>query len=499
MRTPLASSLTTGTALTVVNRMRSLARRCRVAVVAAALVPMVWIGAAQAMTLQEAVAYAVSTSPEILAAASNRSAIDFELRQARGLYLPQIDLEGSIGPGWRDRPGSTGDDADHTILVRREVALTLQQMVFDGFATDSEVERQASRVDAAAARVLERSEFVAVNIAQAYINILRQNELVGLAQNNIRVHEQILADVQARVNAGRSSVADVQQTEERLRGAEATLIEIERDFEAARISYQQLVGLPAGQLSMPPAVDGSIPTSLDGAIQIALNNNPTLSIARADIDTAYAEFRAANAAFWPTLDIEGRASTGIDIGGERGSDSDIEALLVMRYNLYRGGIDTANREEQVRRIDEARQALLQFEREVQEIVRGAYNTLDRSQRRLVLLREQVAVSEQVRQSYLDQFSIGERTLLDVLDAENALFNARVDLVNSEFDLMFSKYQIIGATGQFLTTFNIQPHPAAAAIARQDADVPVTPESETMDRSDTRTSPSLSRDAVGITQ
>ena len=497
MQTPTASALSTVTGLAVVNRLRSLVARCRIAVVAAGLMPMVWLGGAQAMTLQEAVAYAVSTNPEILAAAANRSAIDFELRQARGLYLPQLDLEGSIGPGWRDRPGSAGDD-DHTILVRREVALTLQQMIFDGFATDSEVERQASRVDAAAARVLERSEFIAVNISQAYINILRQNELIGLAQQNIRIHQEILRDVQARVNAGRSSVADVQQTEERLRGAEATLIEIERSFEEARIDYQELVGLPAGQLSMPPQIDSSIPTAIDSAIEIALANNPTLSIARADIDTAYAQFRAANAAFWPTFDIEGRASTGIDIGGSRGPDSDIEALLVMRYNLYRGGIDTANREEQIRRIDEARQALLQFERSVQEIVRSSYNTLDRSQRRLILLREQVAVSEQVRDSYIDQFSIGERTLLDVLDAENALFNARVDLVNSEFDLMFSKYQIIGATGQFLTTFNIQPHPGAAAIARQDANVPATPESETMDRSDTRTSPSLLRGSSVIT-
>ncbi|MCB9947625.1 MAG: TolC family outer membrane protein [Rhodospirillaceae bacterium] len=439
----------------------------------------------------EAVAYAISTNPEVLEAVANRSAIDFELRQARGLYLPQVDFEGSVGPGWRDGPGPDDRD-DHTWLVRREVAVTVQQMVFDGFAADSEVERQASRVDAAAARVLERGEFIGLNVAQAYLDVLRQAELRELALANIRVHEQTLGDVRARSGAGRSSVADVQQAEERLRAAEATLVEIERAYEEARITYQRLVGMPAGQFSLPPPIDSALPAGIDRAVETALNANPSLSLARADIDTAYADFRAANANFWPTLDIEGRASYGVDVNGERGADADLEALLVLRYNLYRGGIDTANREEQIRHIDEARQRLLRFEREVEELIRRAYNALEQSQRRLQLLREQAAVSEQVRNSYRDQFSIGQRTLLDLLDAENALFNTRVAVTESEYAVLFSKYQIVASTGQLLNALGVAPHPGAAGIARSDAGVPPQPESETMDRDLTRTSPSLSR-------
>ncbi len=444
-----------------------------------------------AITLEEAVAYAVSTNPEILEAASNRSAIDFELRQARGLYLPQVDFEASVGPGWRDGPGPDDRD-DHTWLARREVAVTVQQMVFDGFATDSEVERQAARVDAAAARVMERSEFIGLNVAQSYLDVLRRAEERELALANIRVHEQTLADVRARAGAGRSSVADVQQAEERLRAAEATLVEIERAYEEARITYQRLVGMPAGQFSLPAPIDAAVPLSTDSAIEIAINANPSLSLARADIDTAYAEFRSANANFWPTVDIEGRASYGVDVNGERGADSDVEALLVLRYNLYRGGIDTANREEQIRRIDETRQRLLRFEREVQELIRRAYNELEQANRRLVLLREQAAVSEQVRNSYREQFNIGQRTLLDLLDAENALFNTRLGVTTTEFSVLFARYQIVAATGQLLNTLGVAPHPASSAIARGDAGVPPTPDSETMDRSDTRTSPSLSR-------
>ena len=434
---------------------------------------------ANALTLLEAIEFAVNTNPEIGEARSNREAIDFELEQARGLYLPQIDFEGSVGPGYQD--SNPDGPNDEEVMLRGEVILTLQQRVFDGFETSSEIDLQASRIDGAAYRVLERSEFVALDVVQSYLDTLRQEVLQRLAIENVVAHQRTLDDVSQRVNTGRSSTADLQQAEERLRAAEATLVDIERGLAESRISFQRVVGLPAENFSPPARVGSAVPGDVEDAVSVALGNNPTLLFAAADIDATYALYEQSKAPFYPSLDIESTVSFTTDQDGQEEEEFDAEALLVMRYNLFRGGIDTANREEQVRRIDEARQALMRFERDVEQLVRETYIARDSLTQRLEILRQQVAASEQVLSSYQQQFEIGERTLLDVLDAVNELFQGRVAVQTAEVDLAFNEYRALAATGTLLPTLGIAPPAQAAATARQEVGVEPTAASETMPR------------------
>ncbi len=145
-----------------------------------------------------------------------------------------------------------------------------------------------------------------------------------------------------------------------------------------------------------------------------------------------------------------------------------------RYNLYRGGIDAASRSEQIRRVDEARQRLLALERDVEELVRQSWNAVQSAGRRLALLEQQVASSEQVRGSYRQQFTLGQRTLLDVLDSENELFNTRVDRTTTEYARLFAQYRLVASTGNLLPTLAIVPPVTARATARRGAGVPPTP-------------------------
>lgn len=240
---------------------------------------------ANALTLLEAIEFAVNTNPEIGEARANREAIDFELEQARGLYLPQIDIEGSVGPGYQDSDPDGPDDEE--VMLRGEVFLTLQQRVFDGFEAASEIDLQASRIDSAAYRVLERSEFVALDVVQSYLDSLRQEVLQRLAIENVTTHQRTLEDVRQRVNTGRSSTADLQQAEERLRAAEATLVDIERGLAESRIAFRRVVGLPAENFTPPGRVGSAVPTDVEDAVSVALGNNPTLMFAAADIDATY--------------------------------------------------------------------------------------------------------------------------------------------------------------------------------------------------------------------
>ena len=418
---------------------------------------------APAQSLGEALGYAMETNPDVGAARANRRATDLELKQARGLYLPQIDAEASIGPQWRDEPLAGSDSS-----TRKEAFVTLRQPLFTGFATSSEVDRQASRVDAAASRAFERSEEVALNISRAYLDVLRQRELVALGDANVRTHRSRLSDVRQRLDAGTGPVSDVQQAEERLSAAENILVTIERDLADAQVLFESLVGTPPANLSEPPDMTANVPDTVQAVVDAALANNPTLTSANADLDTANADFRAAGAPFYPTLDIE--ASARITENVESRTDDAIvreaNVLLVARYNLFRGFIDQANRQEQVERISEAQFDVIGAERAVVEDARLAWNDRASAVDRIALLEREVAASQQVRNSYADEFLVGRRTLLDLLDSDNQLFNARASLVTARYSKVFADHRILASMGSLLSAFDV-PRPEEAIAARRE--------------------------------
>ena len=430
-------------------------------------------GPAAAQSLADAVRLAIETNPEVAQVSASREVVDHELRQARGLYLPQVDVEGFIGPQWTDSPSTRARGVGREQLFPNQLSVVLQQLVFDGFGTDNQVELQASRVDAAAYRVLETAELIGLDVVQAYLDVLRQIELVELANANVAVHVQTLNDVRRRQRAGRSSIADVQQAAERLFAAENTLVDFQLNLDNARVTFERLVGEPAGALTRPLSIAAELPINAETAVVDAKRNNPVLLSARADLDTANAGYRAAAAPFYPQVTIESRATFGDDLSGVEGRDDTYDVLLIARYNLFRGGIDAAERREQLSRIREARNRLLALDRSVEELARQAWNELQSATRRLELLEQQVISSEQVRRSYQQQFNIGQRTLLDLLDSETALFNARVSRATIDYALIFARYRVITATGNLLRTIGINPPAAAAADARRGAGAPVT--------------------------
>jgi len=151
---------------------------------------------ANAITITEAVALAVTTNPQVLSLANGRESIEEELRQGRALYLPQVQVTGRTGFGYADNSTtrfqrlSGGPVYDQQL--RRQAVVSLSQLIFDGFQADSEVDRQKARVRGAAYRVLEASEQVGLEAVQAYIDVYRQRQRVEIAEQNVRFHRDTL-------------------------------------------------------------------------------------------------------------------------------------------------------------------------------------------------------------------------------------------------------------------------------------------------------------------
>lgn len=434
-----------------------------------------------ALTLKEAMAVTLESNPEIGQASQNREAIEFELRQARGLYLPSLDLEASAGARDLDNTSRRGVGIEDDPLYPTEIGVVLTQKLFDGGGRRAELERQAARVDSAAFRVLERSETLGLQVVREYLEIMLQAQIVEESRRNIGFHQQVLSDIGSLITGGTLTEADRQQGQERLLAAQARAKEAQEELEAAKTRFLTLVGKPFSNASMPASMASALPKSLDAAIGQARVNNPRIKIANADIDVADAQIDAARSNMYPDIFLEGRARTGNDIDGAEGRTSDLQARIVAKWNLYRGGIDIANEQEQIRRASEQRLVLHQSFREVEEAVRISWDRRVRQMDLAATLRQQAASNGQLVNSYRDQMAVGRRSLLDVLGAQNSRYTVNVLAKTAEYASRFAEYRLLAATGSLLSTMNLHAAKQSDAYARKEFNVPETAPTETYRR------------------
>jgi adhesin transport system outer membrane protein len=423
---------------------------------------------AYATTIEDSIQAALGTNPEVGVVAADREAIEQELRQARAEYLPSIDLRGAAGPEYTDNPVTRNDDDDHgsETLLRLESQLTLTQMLFDGFATQSEVQRQIARIDSAAYRVEEAAEFIGLDAVEAHLDVLRNQALIELARENLEQHQGILGQVRQLEDRGAGSIGDVRQAESRLAEAQNALATALGNLRDAEAFYLAVVGIPPVDLEEGVAPVVAVPESPDAAVELASVTSPTVQIADADVEVAEAELRGARAGYYPNLDLELGAAAGNDLDGIEGNDVSAQALVVLRYNLFRGGADIAREREAFLRIKEARESLRVAQRDAEREARVAYNALLTAQARLEALRDGVEAQRATRDVYAQQFDLGQRGLLDLLDAENELFIDRTNLVTATFTETFAVYRVLAVIGVMLDTLDIDRPKEAINIYRE---------------------------------
>ncbi len=407
-------------------------------------------------TLRDAVAVGVQTNPEYGVVANNRRATDEELMQAKALYLPSVDFRGDTGFEYSDDPGTRGgiDDDDEESLWRYDAGVTLTQMLFDGFGAKYEVERQRNRVISASHRVRETAEFVGLDIVEAYLEVLRQRTVLDIARENVSQHIKILEQIEESSEAGRSTQADVEQAKARLASAKAQESDVRQALRMAESTFRREVGDFPGDIQLPVVPMDMLSADVEAEVKRALEYSPTLDIYNADITVAESEWHASGSTMYPQLDLQLNARHGEDMNGSEGEDTSASALVVMNWNLYRGGADVARQREHVYRHAEAKERRVDTARAVEENVRQTWARMVSAGERAREFASQAAANEQVVVAYMDQFTLDRRTLLDVLDAQNELFVSRSNTVNNEYLEMFAVYRLLALRGDLLPTLNV---------------------------------------------
>jgi outer membrane protein, adhesin transport system len=434
-----------------------------------------------ALELKDAVAAALESHPEINQAIQNKEAIEFEREQAQGLFLPRVSIEGSAGVRRLENATRRTLGISDQELYPLEAGIRAEQVLFDSGNRSNELKRQAARTDGAALRVEERSEFVALNVSRQYLDYLLQQRIVAAAEDNVTFHQKLVGDLREGVAKGSLSIADQQQAEERLQAARARLTESQEDMTNVAIAFRTLTGLDIAGVRQPPALGSQLPPTLAEAIELGRTQNPRVQEAMADVDAAHAVVRKAEADLGPTVSLEANGRVGDDIDGFRGQTNDMQARIVARWLVFDGGINRAKVQEMTRRASETRFRLHQVTREAEEDVRRAWNSWSNQGKLLGELEEQSKVSDNLLISYREQFNVGRRSLLDVLDSQNTRYNVQVRTETARFAQFFAEYRVLAATNKLLDAIGVPAPNGAKAEARKRFNVGPTPPAETLRR------------------
>lgn len=409
---------------------------------------------AMAQALPEAVRIALRRNPEILAAAANARAAVAGYDQAAAGRFPTVDLRAAAGREESENVGLNLSGQGSRKLLRQEGSLTLRQNVFDGSQVRSEMERQSFRLDSSRFRLVESGETVSLRVTEAYLEALRDVGLVSLAEENVKRHEDLLQKTQARFKSGVGQRADVEQASARVALARSSLVGARGAAEDSAARFNRVVGRYPSDLSEPPSAGKDLPPTLAIAQAEAVENAYGVHAARAELGAAQAGVRSVRADLMPRFDVELSASRNRDVDGIKGPNHDNMAMLVMRYNLFRGGADEARIREAMERETVALETYNNALQSTEESVARAWSALRAARDRLAPLEAHANATAQVLLAYRSQFELGRRSLLDLVNAENELFQARSALHTGRAAARVAEYRMLAAVGGLVKSLGL---------------------------------------------
>ena len=436
-------------------------KNLRTVICVAVLAALPRFAAAEVPTaLRDAARKAVVANPEVQAGWHAFRAAAEEQGAARGGYFPQVDLIAGAGRETLKRPGQSSDDFNH-----RRVSLSLNQMVYDGFLTRSEVSRLGYAKLTRYYELRDVSETAALEALRAYSDVLRYRDLTRLAQENYVQHKQIHDQIAERAGAGVGRRVDLEQAAGRLALAESNLLTEVSNLHDVSARYLRIVGEapPAdAQRFAPDMVVGAIPPTAQDALRTAFVTSPSLNAAVENVRAGQAQIESRKAAFQPRVDVRARQGVDHNLEGVDGRSRDGAIEAVLSYNLSRGGADQARLRQAAETLDLAKDLREKACRDLRQTLSIAYNDVRRLTEQLVYLDQHQLSIEKAREAYRRQFDIGQRTLLDLLDTENEYFEARRAYVNAQYNRIIAQARTLTGMGQLM---------GSLGVAREDLPAP----------------------------
>lgn len=405
-----------------------------------------------AESLQQAVQRALTTNPAIKASSAEMKASAFELYQLRGEFLPTVDLYGEVGAQHVDDPAFLPGTDNDTTQARRQIGVNAKLVLFDGYRRANLVYARSARVDGNVFRLLDASETMALNAAEAYIDVFRHQSLLSVARRNLEQHREIEARVRALVDGGRLPYSDLLTIEDRIDAAQLAIIDVQRSLRDANARYERVMGVqPTSGMSIPSA---RVPASQAELTQTALTNNFRILHAQTKLDETEFNKQIVLSDNLPQLSLNAGASYGVNRNGLTGERTDAFIGLGLNWTLYQGG----RKYERNALAEIGYQAAFEREttvREVRELAAQSWNNYVSTSQRASQLRQQLDINRLIVEAYNEEFDAAKRTLLDLLEVERSRFNVEFQKVSADASRAFSTYRVLAAQSTLARHFGVK--------------------------------------------
>ncbi len=402
--------------------------------------------------LKETVEAMLRNNNSLKAIQENRSAVGHEIDRAKAGYGPRVDLTARGGFG-RLSDSTTRSYGYDEAAPYSSASLIVTQPLWDGWATRGRVREAEATYRSLDHRVLDNANTLALDAIIAHVDVLRRQQIYKLAQDNVARHEDILEKARAREARGVDTLADVSQAQSRLARARSTLTEARASLRIGEDTYSRLTRKPAMNLG-PVTMPADMYKDAEAVLKAARKGNPKVAAYLEDVKAANAVREQVRSAYSPSLSIEAGPSYSDRDGKSEMWTTEFGVSAVVRWNLFNSGADVAESKAAAARIRQSRRVLYDYMDDLKLSVEESWTQLLSAQKQLAFYQEAISYNKTTRDAYEEQFVMGERSLLDVLDAENELFSSSTQAATALGNTLIAAYRMKALAGDLLPALNI---------------------------------------------
>lgn len=399
----------------------------------------------------------------------NREVLDHEVRRAQAGFGPRVDVTGQAGGSVLSDSSTRSQNLDSQMWGKVGYSAQLVQPIWDGFATRSRVRTAKSTLESQKYRVFDTATSLSLDAIIAHIDLLRRRKIYELSEENVAHHKSLVGQAQDRASLGADTAADVTQAQSRLQRALSSLSEAKASLLVAEETYTRLTGLPAASrlqtVTMPP----QLYTASQAVLEKAKKSNPKLAAYLQDIRASRAERELADSAFSPALNLEaGPNYTNLGGTSDRWVYS-FDVMGVVRWNIFNSGADVAERRAASARMRQSRQVMYNFIDDLKLDVDSTWVNYLAAQEQYNHYSKAIEYNRYTRTAYIEQFQIGKRSILDVLDTESELYNSATQAETARGNILVGAYRLSALTGNMLPEMSINTGPLGQSAPKEPED------------------------------
>jgi outer membrane protein len=398
-------------------------------------------------TIEAALVRAYQNNPQLNAQRAQVRSTDENVPQALSGYRPKVALTASGGYQYQDQQSALGSNPFFGATAPRAVGVTVNQTLYNGNITANRTRAAESQVSGSREALRSLDQTVLLQGATTYMDYLRDAATLEVQRSNVRVLEQTLKQTRDRFNVGEVTRTDVAQSEAQLAAGRTQALTAEANLTTTRANFRRIIGNEPTNLAPGSPVDRFLPATLAAAVELGLVEHPNVTAAMFGIDVNFLQVKVAEGALLPTVTVQVAAQQANEQSLIQYRATSASAIASANWQLYDGGNSYALIRQSKENLAQQRLNLETTRDQTRANVVQFWGTLQAGKAQVQSAQAQVTASEIALNGVREEAKAGQRTTLDVLNAQQALVNARVALVTAQHDRVVASYNVLAAIGR----------------------------------------------------